>query len=1197
MVVTVTHYGPFSVRGSDIDRIRSADFSQFVNLLLEAEVAAGGMVGTALESTYRDNTPDGGVDAALRRATGSAWIPAGDSAWQFKAGDLPPAKCKKELEGAAYALDILRGGGKYRLVLGDSITSAQTTNRRAALRDMAQGMGIALVDDSIEVIGADALARWVQQFPALAVAPFLGGLGYVGQTFGEWSSSGRHQGEWTPSESRQRAIDGIRHVVESDSQRDVHVDGVSGLGKTRLVMEALRGHAFEPLCLYAPAADQFQASTLAYLQAQERAAVVVVDSCDVRTHEVYASVLTKDTSLRLVTMGEPTGSSTRSAMIGLSGLENEAMTALLRANEPSLWPQAISVIVDVANGNVDYAVKAAKALLTNGDWYAGQLVTDADIRKYISDQLPNGALFLASGVLALFSRVGFDAEAGGELRVIADRLAVPEADLRSAAGDLERHGLLTRQGRFRGVGPQPVALYLASVAWLEFGERIVDELLPALDEDMTERLFRRAADIGDPEVSRRAVDRLMAPDGLLGSWDHLATRGQSRLLVHLAVLAPTALAARLEALIEAATESELVGFQSIRRDLIWAIEKLAWHTRTFEAAADMLLRLALAENEDFSNNATGTWISLFGSMLPGTAASPEMRLGYLADVARAHDPRIRVLFVKAANHALDHYETIMISGERQGGTVVEPRGTPATYEAAWNYRNIVTDLLRTVIAEQPDSQVAEEALKALISAIHPSLEVPTLTNHLAETLSTLGVADLRKVRKEVESLRALFAHAMVSDRRPEALEEFAAQLPPESPDERLWTLTGMKSWDKEDGQLEQDIQEAATALGADQGPKALLNVLAGGECPSAFEIGRVLARLASEPRQYLPDLRQQIEGPNREAIVGYLWQSVEAGDAPAFDEFIDSIETTALRKVELTVRGPVTVAAEGRIGRLIHELSVADGARLLFRWMRDSTADQVADLVEAWRQRMSSQIDYNATIDLLALWLHGRDDGANERLLGTIAALLAERRRFPQLGQQSGDWARLASRTRDRDPAALADLMLDLVEDDALKVYDGSDERAILEAAIENAGPRTWQAAMERVAGGSWRLAFSTRGWLADSADLATARDWVGDDIERARALASVATLGGERLTDVAVFLLTRFGEDKQVRSSLFGEFVSGTWWGSEAERIVRQIEQIRGWMQDRGLAKEVKKWLRELIVSLEASQMRAKQREAEDWY
>lgn len=1193
----MTLFGPFSVGADDIERIRSADFSQFVNRLLEAEVAAGGMAGTALESTYRDNTADGGVDAALRQATKTTWIPAGESAWQFKAGDLPPAKCKEELEGASYALGILRAGGKYRLVLGDSMTSAKIANRRNALREKANELGISLEPDSIEVIGADGLARWVEQYPALAVSPLLGGAGFVGQTFEEWSRSRRHQGEWITSESRQNAIDGIRQVLEGDSQRDIHIDGVSGLGKTRLVLEALRGHALEPLTVYAPAADDFQSPTLALLQAQGRTAVVVVDECDARRHEVYASVLAQDTSLRLVTMGEPTGNSTRSAMVGLDGLEDGAMTSLLRANEPTLWSEAISVIVDLADGNVDYALKAAKALLAAGGGYAGKLVSEADISRFITDQLPEGALFLASGVLALFSRIGFDAEVAGELQLVSTQLGIPESEMRSAAWHLERHGLLTQQGRFRSVGPHPVALYLASVAWQEFGNRIVDELLPHLDEEMTERLFRRAADIGDPEVSRHAVDRAMAADGVLGSWEQLATGGRSRLLMHLAVLAPAATAVRLEALISEATEGELAAYKSVRRDLIWAVEKLVWHTETFEVAADMLLRLALAENEDFSNNATGTWVGLFGTMLPATAAGPETRLAYLTDVARAHDPRIRRLFVKAASHALDRHETTMVSGELQGGTVVEPRGTPATYGEAWAYRNKVVDLLRAMVSDDPEPEIAQEALSVMVSAIHPSLEIPPLMAHLADALASLGGADLRRVRKEIESLRSLFVRAEVSDARPAALEELAAQLPPESVDDRLWALSQMNSWDKEDGQLAQDIVAAAASLGDDQGPGALLGLLADGEPGAAFEIGRALAKFASERFQYLEELARYVGSPNSAAIVGYLWQITEAGDDAAFDDFIDSIDATALQKVELTVRGPITDLANERLSHLIDELTVADGARLVFRWMRDATADQLADRVDAWRSRMASQIDYNATVDLVALWLHGRRDAANDRLLDTITALLADRRRFPHVGQQSWDWGQLASTTLERDPAALAALMLDLVDEDALSIHDGSDEQTVLKAAITNGGPTAWRAAIERVASGSWRLAFSARGWLADCVDVDSAREWVDDDLERARALASVATLGGERMTDIAAFLLTRFGDDKQVSSSLYGEFVSGTWWGSEADRIAGQINQVRGWIEQSGVNKEVKKWLRELIVSLEASLVRAKQREAEEHF
>ena len=43
---------------------------------------------------------------------------------------------------------------------------------------------------------------------------------------------------------------------------------------------------------------------------------------------------------------------------------------------------------------------------------------------------------------------------------------------------------------------------------------------------------------------------------------------------------------------------------NIRRHLVWALEKIAFHPGSFDEGAHLLLRLALAENEEIGNNAT-----------------------------------------------------------------------------------------------------------------------------------------------------------------------------------------------------------------------------------------------------------------------------------------------------------------------------------------------------------------------------------------------------------------------------------------------------------------------------------------------------------------------------------------------------------------------------------------------------------------
>lgn len=51
----------------------------------------------------------------------------------------------------------------------------------------------------------------------------------------------------------------------------------------------------------------------------------------------------------------------------------------------------------------------------------------------------------------------------------------------------------------------------------------------------------------------------------------------------------------------------LLNFEAGRRDVIWALEGLALYDDLFKPSAKLLLSLAEAENETWSNNATGVF--------------------------------------------------------------------------------------------------------------------------------------------------------------------------------------------------------------------------------------------------------------------------------------------------------------------------------------------------------------------------------------------------------------------------------------------------------------------------------------------------------------------------------------------------------------------------------------------------------------
>jgi hypothetical protein len=134
-------FGPFSVDPAQLAGLGGALFQNLVNRLLAAEVASAGLAGSDLHTSYQDNIGDQGVDAGVYAANKTMWIPNGDSAWQFKAGDLGPDSCAAELQGATRARAIIENGGKYRIVLGKALEDYKIADREAKLREKAAELG------------------------------------------------------------------------------------------------------------------------------------------------------------------------------------------------------------------------------------------------------------------------------------------------------------------------------------------------------------------------------------------------------------------------------------------------------------------------------------------------------------------------------------------------------------------------------------------------------------------------------------------------------------------------------------------------------------------------------------------------------------------------------------------------------------------------------------------------------------------------------------------------------------------------------------------------------------------------------------------------------------------------------------------------------------------------------------------------
>lgn len=1181
-------FGPFSVEPDQIVRL-GLSFTPFVNSLLEVERAALGLSGAQIATNYSENIADGGVDADVRAAANSEWFPDGDSAWQFKRANLSPKECREELKNAAWARELITEGAKYRLVLGVALTSRTLASRRTALVKEAEELGLSVAEGTFDVLDANALARWASAYPSLAVSPILRGSGQIARDFESWADSNRHQSPWVAAD-RDELMSSLRNELLSAGPFDVRISGVSGVGKTRLVMETFRGHLLEPLVAYVPEAEKLGPELINHLLTQGRAAVLIVDECGARRHEKLAESIPAGSSVKLLSIGEPDSYATRGRQLRVENLSEEALDAILKESWPRLWPEARRFIATNSAGNVRTALIYGERISAEPEARVHELIQGAGISDLLTPLLGGGD-FLAAAVLATFRRIGWDGELSSELARVSDSTGISVERLRNAGQILEAHGFLERHGRYRSVAPHPVAVFLAGRAWQELSDRLV-EALPSLTEDLAYSFFERAADIGEFEPTHSAISRLLDLDGPFGTLEALEANRLGRILTQIAIVAPDETSNHLTDLIQDADLDRLAALHNSRRDLVWTLEKLAWHSRTFVHSADNLLALARAETETWANNATGVWINLFGAMLPGTAAKPEERLGYLLTKSKSSEADIRRLVVDAADHGLEHHEMITVSGELQGGVLVEPRGTPSTYGEVIEYKIRVIELLIAMLGDS-DAGVVNKVESTLTGAIHPYLTAPRLRDALGAAVQRMRPSGLQKVRAQVEHLASLFEQVETNDSRVEGLQVFRSNLPPaDDPFEDLEVAVRLQRWEFAEGELKARVEAALRALDASDRNRVF--ELLRTDIPAAWELGHAIA-IVWETGEDTLQAMTDIATTSLPALTGYLWGLQSQGMESVFDDFLEgglSAQLAPDLRVSLAVRGPATRRGIERVMSELEQLPPAQGATAIFGWHRELTAADILRILTDWAQRIRTQQDYNAVVDVAQFMLHDVKD-TDGPLKEQLRALVMMRRQYPEMMRESSDWARLVERLLPQCALEVTVLIFDLIESDNARTIGNSPDRQILERCISVNPNDAWLELVSRIEARSWILILRIRGWLINSIPVEVVEAWVGTNLERARTVASIAAAGGDDPTPIARFLLGRFGKDDNVAGSLAGDFISGFWWGNESDRIAGQITQLQGWLSSTE-PPGVKRWARRMIRDLEVAKTSALQREAE---
>lgn len=1273
----------FEVAADDIQALDARELTDLVRRLFLLEAHSSGVARGNVHVPLAIDIPDGGEDGRIAwdgppEPTGR--LLARRICVQVKATPMSTAKCTAEVlveapktRGTAAPRPsptlkprvqaALAEGAAYFLVCGkEQYTTEAVAQRKLAVREGFRKAGVQYPDACVvEILDAQLVAEWCNEHLAAQVWVLRArrrDLPASCLTWAEWlEEHGRARGMiWHEDAARTAAIADLRSRVGPD-RSVARVVGLSGLGKTRLVIEAFRpppSIATDPVhaawaarAVFIPNGADIRTELLNAMREWKRRripAIVVVDECPLNLHKDLSHIVEGESScLSLVTMDfEPDSkpSSPDHLFIALERLPLEVIKKILKDQQPGVPDEVLNKVAEFAQGFPRMARLLLDAASTS-DAKLWDVADDDLVERLLSRRTPlSQAGRQVLQALAAVEHLGVDGDVEGQLTALCHHMCT-NVDRRQGyeiIAEYSKAGLAYRRGDFVRLTPLPLALHLAAKWWTGRSKTDLSTIMremPTALRDVLAQQVRRLR--GHQDVEER-VEAVLGDDSPFATWESVNSPTGSRVLTCLSEVSPRAVVGAIRRALSAAGHEDLRALSAGRRDLIWCLERVCWWAETFDDGAEILLHLAAAENENYSNNATGTLRQLFHIRLSGTELPAIDRLAVIDRALTSKIPERRRMAHVALCAAFTAGHFSRSGGvDSQGAGFSRPDWAPRTYGEIWRYWHACLDrVLPALCAEDTLGAEVRSGIAQHTRAVLMSGGLPVVSR---------AVDAVVQVRESgwPEMLHALRASInyegakMPPDVRAE-VERLIASLEPRSISERLLHTVTRPPWGdlrkNPDGTITRVAEERARALGSELGKtweavRGSIEPAMTGEQRQGFRFGHALGHAVPDPAALVEDLlavlrRLRADIRNPLVLMGALsaWaERFPSAVEPFLDRIAGSDELRWLlldcsQALEVDPRHVVRVLGELESGRMT--IGPRD-AWALGRLTIPCSGAQMGQVVDA--VMLSGDAAFPVAIDILGMFLHrygalGEAVAAAERLIGGPGRLVLA----AALGDMvSHNYEELLKRVLLENPGTpiIAGLARDFVVASARGVEaDRHLLTTVLEMVLSHDLDAAWAAIGPALLSGDLNTSF----WLQrifregdhggfgedDGASpiggisVSFLMSWGRSDARAPAVVASMCrplrdpTSGAlyPSWSSLATALLDEFGEDDDVRSVLSASAFSGGWGGSAVpfyERRYRAFRELRSHPSE-----AVREWARRNSDAAEADIAREKKRDEE---
>jgi len=758
-----------SIINVPIESVIALTADKAVNLMRDifrSECRYANLGPSALTISSTLTTPDGGIDSQIKTPKNHI-VPKdcifrnGLTGFQIKSGaSFKPwviSNIQKELLISAETLkseveQLIKNNGYYILICsGYDLTPEQRNKAKRSIAKVIAEKGYKCCKDKVDVYGASQIAEFAERYPGVACQLTFDPI-QEALLVKEWQQEVHMSNKFDASPEQQSVIETIRENIFGNIIH-TRILGEPGIGKTRIVLEAVKEKNIAPYTLYIEHGDQFSQTKLfrQFLKNDIRTPLVLVidELSESMMIDIWRHLKKRCGQFKIITLDH-----------GGDECHDENIE---RIEAPRLSDEQIKIILEsvvgkthdldrwasLCGGSPRVALAVADNLLTNPKDILKSPSTVALWSRFLHGYENQNEEFArrvdcVTQHLALFNRFGYEHPVEKEAEYIEGMIASKNPSIGSAQFQEIVRTLRARKvlqgSKTLFFVPKALHIYLWRKYWENYGRTFNFNIIFSSMPDSLHSWFMSMFKYADGQEIAHVIDEILRIDGYYAHSDSITSMKGVKFLYVLAEVNPKNVLILLESIIGKLSDKELFELKNTRQCIVWTLEKIAVWKQYVVRVIRIMRRLAVNENATNSNNATGTLVNLFsiGIESATTEASPEVRLPALVEILRSSNVKERSLGLKIIDNALNMRLSgfRIIGPERQG---LKPRADlwkPKTYGQLWeayrSYFQILIDETRSWPVE-----LRHEVCQSLLKAVKQQIEIPKCTEMAFSVLDIL----------------------------------------------------------------------------------------------------------------------------------------------------------------------------------------------------------------------------------------------------------------------------------------------------------------------------------------------------------------------------------------------------------------------------------------------------------------------------